>query len=539
MNDWNALLQAALVGSERPWSLPTHAQEGEGDPVARMMREAHAQSAPDAPGLLLRLAGAKAMCQRAGWVAPATPLAPIAPAAPESRTQADAAWSQLLFQAVNLGPQRLQHQVLFAMDTAALRAPPALLPALLHAGRQSVALRTHLLPVLGERGRWLAQQNPEWAYACGAQEQADTQTHWVHGNLEQRCAVLRTERASAPLAARERLQADWENLAAKDRAALISTLHVGLCADDEAFLTLQLKDRAIDVRRTAADLLAALPSSAYSQRMVVRMQALVQSEQTEPGLVGRLLGRLASSVLSGAQPRWAVQAPNQAESDWKADQLESERPKYESLGERAWLLFQLTSRTPLAWWTQHTGLSPAGVLALAKASDWNDALLRGWHHAMLWQPDAAWAQALLESAPAARWDGRSSLLALLAPQQREQYHLAQLAASTNLHDVAVSCLDGCAPHAHLGQAVSERLAFLLRQHIDQGALVNDYSLRYQLPDLACALHPQALPKLANLPRSAEETTSLSEALTLLEQVIHSRQQLIQLTETTSAEAPTP
>jgi hypothetical protein len=528
MNDWDAVLQAALVGSERPWNLPTLAQEGETDTVALMLRAAHAQSATDALGVLLRLAGAKALCQRAGWTAPTTPLAPIAPAAPESRTPANAAWSQLLFQAVTLGPQRLQHQVLFAMDATALRAPPALLPALLHAGRQSVALRTHLLPVLGERGRWLAQQNPEWAYACGAQEQADTQTHWAHGSLEQRCAVLRTERASAPAAARERLQADWESLAAKDRAALIATVHVGLCADDEAFLTQQLKDRAIDVRRTAADLLAALPSSAYSQRMVARTQALVQSEQAEPGLVGRLLGR----ALSGAAPRWTVQAPEKVEADWKADQLEPDRPKYEPLGERAWLLFKLTSRTPLAWWTNYTGLTAAGVLALAKAGDWNDALLRGWYHAMLWQPDADWAQALLDSAPAARWDGRSSLLALLAPQQREQYHLAQLAASTNLHDVAVSCLDGCVPHAHLGQAVSERLVQLLRQHIDQGALVNDYSLRNQLPDLACALHPQALPKLANLPRSAEETTSLSEALTLLEQVLRSRQQLFQLTAST-------
>lgn len=531
MNDWNALLQAALVGSERAWSLPAQAQEDERDPVALMIRDAHAQTARDAPGLLLRLAGAKAVCQRAGWVAPVAPLAPVAPAALESRTLANAAWSQLLSLAVTLGLQRLQHQVLFAMDTACLCAPPALLPALLHAGRQSVALRAHLVPVSGERGRWLAQQNPEWAYACGAQEQADPQTHWVHGNLEQRCAVLRAERASAPAAARERLEADWDSLAAKDRVALIAILQVGLSADDEAFLTLQLKDRATDVRRTAADLLAVLPNSAYSQRMLARMQVLVQSEQAEPGVVGRLLGR----VLSASEPRWTVQAPHAAEADWKTDQLESERPKYESLGDRAWWLFQLTSRTPLSWWTQTTGLDPSGVLALAKASDWNDALLRGWHHAMLWQPDAAWAQALLDNLPAARWDGRSSLLALLAPQQREQYHLAQLAASTNLHDVAVSCLDGCAPHAHLGQAVSERLAQLLRQHIDQGALVNDYSLRNQLSDLACALHPQALHKLANLPRSAEETTSLSEALTLLEQVLRSRQQLIQLTQ----EAPPP
>jgi hypothetical protein len=526
MNDWNTLLQAALVGTERPWSLPTLAQEGEPDTVARMLREAHAQATPDAPGLLLRLAGAKAVCQRAGWTAPATALNPIAPAAPESRTLANAAWSQLLSQAVNLGPQRLQHQVLFAMDAAALRAPPALLPALLHAGRQSVALRTHLLPVLGERGRWLAQQNAEWAYACGAQEQADTQTHWAHGSLEQRCAVLRTERTTAPAAARERLQADWENLAAKDRAALIATLHVGLCADDEAFLTLQLKDRAIDVRRTAADLLAALPSSAYSQRMVARMQALVASEQAEPGLVGRLLGK----VLSSAEPRWTVQAPDQAEADWKTDLLELERPKHDSLGERAWWLYQLTSRTPLAWWTAHTALAPAELLKLAQRSDWTESLVRGWTDAVLWQLDAAWAQALLDHAGDLHGDHRAELLAMLPASQREAFLLQQLGEPKQLYEVVAACLAGCVLHATLGQAVSMRLAQLLRQQIDRGALQDNYSLRSLLPDVVCVLHPGTAHPLANLPRSAEETTSLSEALTLLEQVIHSRQQLIQLTQ---------
>lgn len=537
MNDWNALLQAALVGAERPWTLPTHAQEGEGDPVALMLREAHAQTAPDAPGLLLRLAGAKAVCQRAGWTAPATELAPIAPAAPESRTPANAAWSQLLAQAMNLGPQRLQHQVLFSMDAAGLRAPPALLPVLLHAGRQSVALRTHLLPVLGERGRWLAQQNPEWAYACGAQEQADTQTHWAHGSLEQRCAVLRTERTSAPTAARERLQADWESLAAKDRVALIAILRVGLCMDDEIFLNTQLKDRAQDVRRTAAKLLAALPGSAYAQRITARLVPLVACSQAEPGLLGRMLGR------SATEPRVTLDAPTQPDADWKTDLLEPERPKHESLGERAWWLYQLTSRTPLAWWAAHTGLAPAELLTLAQRSDWTEALVRGWTDAVLWQLDAVWAQALLDHAGDLRGDHRAELLAMLPTAQREAFLLQQLGEPVQMYEVIAACLAGCALHATFGQAVSTRLAQLLRQQIDRGALQDNYSLRSLLPEVACALHPGTAGPLTHLPRSAEETTSLSEALTLLEQVLHSRQQLIQLTESTieatSTEAPTP
>ena len=538
MNDWNALLQAALLGAERPWTLPPPlTQVGAADPVAQLLRDARAQSAADAPGLLLRLAGAKAVCQCAGWTAPATPLAPIAPAAPESRTPATAAWSQLLSHALALGTPRLQHQVLFAIDAAVLRAPPALLPALLHAGRQSVALRPHLLPVLGERGRWLAQQNPEWAYACGAQEQADTQTHWAHGSLEQRCAVLRAERATAPAAARERLQADWESLAAKDRTALIAILRVGLSLDDETFLNTQLKDRAQDVRRMAAKLLAALPGSAYAQRITARMVPLVVCSQAEPGLLGRMLGR------SSTEQRVTLDAPTQPDADWKTDLLEPERPTHESLGERAWWLYQLTSRTHLAWWTAHTGLAPAELLTLAQRSDWTEALVRGWTDAVLWQLDAVWAQALLDHAGDLRGDHRAELLAMLSAPQREAFLLQQLGEPKQLYEVVAACLAGCALHASLGPAVSTRLAQLLRQQIDRGALLDNYSLRSLLPEVVCALHPGTAHPLMHLPRSAEETTSLTEALTLLEQVLHSRQHLIQLTESTieatSTEAPTP
>ncbi len=532
MNDWNALLQAALLGADRPWALPPLAQAGSPDPVAQLLRDARAQSAADAPGLLLRLAGAKAACQRAGWTAPAAAHAPKAPAAPESRTLANAAWSQLLSQALTLGTPRLQHRVLFAMDSAMLRAPAALLPALLHAGRQSVALRTHLLPVLGERGRWLAQQNPEWAYACGAQEQADTQTHWAHGSLEQRCVVLRAERATAPAAARERLQADWDSLAAQDRTALIAILRVGLSLDDEPFLNTQLKDRAQDVRRIAAHLLAALPGSAYAQRITARMAPLVVCSQAEPGLLGRMLGR------TSPEQRVTLEAPTQPDAEWKADLLESKRPKHESLGERAWWLYQLTRHTPLAWWTAHTGLAPAELLKLAGRSDWTEALVRGWTDAVLWQHDAAWAHAVLDHAGDLRGDHRAELLAMMPTTQREAFLLQQLGEPIQMYEVIAACLAGCALHATFGQAVSARLAQLLRQQIDRGALQDNYSLRSLLPEVVCALHPGTAQALANLPRSATETASLSETLTLLEQVLLSCQQLAQLTPQT-LENPTP
>ena len=87
MSDGDVLLQAALVGTERPWALPpadTH------DAVAQLLREAYALAPPDAPGQLLRLAGVQAVCAQAGWL-PAANSAPLAaPAPPETRSSREA-----------------------------------------------------------------------------------------------------------------------------------------------------------------------------------------------------------------------------------------------------------------------------------------------------------------------------------------------------------------------------------------------------------------------------------------------------------------
>lgn len=496
MSYWDTLLQAALVGSSRPWQLPPAAVN---DPVGKMLHAAYALAASDAPGQLLRLAGALAVCRRAGWQAPlATAAAPDA-AGTENRTVANGRWSQLLAQVLPQGPLRLQMQVLHALDRQNLCLPSALLPQVLQLGRRSVEARASILPVIGARGRWLAGHNPDWAYAQGLQEQQDVQVQWELGSLEQRCAVLRAQRASDPGAARARLASDWGQLPAKERLALLHTLAVGLSAEDEEFLQTQLKDRAQDVRAEAADLLAALPESAYTRRMVARLAPL------------------------------HLQAPDQAGADWKEDALEPVRPKHESLGERAWWLFQLARRSSLAWWSAHTGKAPSELVAAAAKGDWAEALLRGWSHAALRQRDALWCAALLRAVPA-RYNLSTALLAALPPEQREDFHFEQLDSSVQLPAVLAVCLSGCPLHAHLGAALSLRLASLLRQHIEQGALTTDYGLRQQLPELACVLHPSALPLWDDLPHHASETASLGECLSLTAAVVHNRYLLANLQE---------
>ncbi|MDP2095672.1 MAG: DUF5691 domain-containing protein [Hydrogenophaga sp.] len=566
--DGPLLLQAALVGTSRPWGLPpVHTP----DAVAHWLRQAHGSADPEAPGQLLRLAGSLAWCRRAGWVAPAqtestpTPSQPT----PESRRPASTDWARLWSQAQAMELPRLQAEVLRGMNQQQLHASPEALPALLQLGRQSVALREFIQPVLGERGRWLASFNNDWAWGRGVQEQADADTQWEHGSIEQRRAVLLAERQTAPDAARERLHSVWGQLPARDRHSLITTLAEGLNPGDEAFLTQQLqKDRAQDVRRTAADLLAALPDSAYSQRMVERLRPLVVVEAVAAATgLKSLLKKTAAALGAGpalpvtlhidappeppAPPDEAAASgtaaaaqgstPTPADDPFKTDWPDGERPRHESLGQRAWLLFQMVRRSPLGWWTQHTGLTPAELLAATHKSDWTEALVRGWAHAALTQHAPDWHLALLAHPRIARWGDATALQARLSTEQREQHLLNQWDASvgtgTDSRTTFTALAEllrtsGLAAHATWGDAVASRMASVLHRHCANGHLVKDmqqdYGLRQHITDLACALPPGALDALATLPRVDDTSPSLSERLHTLHAIVAVRQTLHRL-----------
>lgn len=564
-HDWPLLLQAALVGTSRPWSLPP--QTAPTDAVARFLRQVHGAGSPEnAAAQLLRLAGALAWCRRAGWVAPVQTESTPTPSqpAPESRRPASTDWVRLWSQALTLELPRLQAEVLRGMDSQQLHANADALPGLLQLGRQSVALRTFIQPVLGERGRWLARFNDDWAWSRGVQEQADADTQWQLGSIEQRRAVLLAERRTAPDAALARLQSVWGQLPARDRHSLIITLAEGLNPGDEAFLTQQLqKDRAQDVRRTAADLLAALPDSAYSQRMVERLRPLVLVQKTAPATgLASLLKKAAVALGAGPalpvtlhidappEPATAGNPPAPPDDPFKADWPDGDCPSHESLGPRAWRLFQRVRRCPLGWWTQHTGLSPAELLSATQTSDWAEALVRGWAQAALTQHAPDWLLPLLAHPRIAHWCDATTLQTLqarLSPEAREQHLLAQwdarVGSGTDSRTTLTALVEllhtsGLAAHATWGDALAGRMASVMHRHCASGSWAKDmqqnYALRQHITDLACALPPGALDALATLPRVDDTSPSLSEQLHTLHTIVALRQTLHRLL----AQAPT-
>ncbi len=130
---------------------------------------------------------------------------------------------------------------------------PKLLDGLSKLVREQPEVAYRRLPVLGERGRWLAGLNPEWAHLHPEYDFAVA--FGATGSAKERVPLLRQWRQVDPAAAREALSAIWTTLSPRNQELLLETCSVGLSFEDIDFLTEALVPRRAGVRQQAARLL--------------------------------------------------------------------------------------------------------------------------------------------------------------------------------------------------------------------------------------------------------------------------------------------
>ena len=461
-----------------------------------------------------------AVCEMAGaegrvWGAPmpAAALADAWPAADQGGLPG------LLHWVFSEGPVRLQIQACEVLGALQRRLPEVLLPLALDQGRRSVALRRSLLPVLGQRGTWLAARHDDWRYAAASGAEDTDESLWQQGSIEQRRAFLLRERAADPARARDRLQAALPELGAKERADLAEVLGEALSLNDEPLLEMLRGDRSREVRAVALSLLLRLRDAAHPGRAGQRMASLLELER---GLLRR---------------KWVVRVPTQAQGDWKADNLDTPRPTHDSLGEQAWWLYQHVRQVPLAWWTEHTGMDAAELLAWAAGTDWHEALVRGWRDVLTSAPELPWTEAFLKHWPVrVLREDRDALLALLPRAQRERHWQAQLkegATVSPFHRLAHQMLGACVAPDTLSVDLSTAVIQVLSAGLKDGALKEDHALRYVLPELCCLLHVDSLEQAVSWAASSDDTPSLVTALQTATQIIAIRRALHQFSLQTS------
>ncbi|WP_020579164.1 DUF5691 domain-containing protein [Actinopolymorpha alba] len=418
MSQWDALVSAALVGTERRPVPPTDLDSYDSlDSHDSLGATETADSDPAA--LLLDRAALLVALRRAGFRPAHRELPP--PSRPDDGPAVSRAASHRLARILAGEHLGALPEWLTAAAGHGFRVPGHLLPALLERARGSQRIRGLVSAVGGHRARWLAGLNPDWAFLLDEAHGSDTAeldpNIWEYGDPGQRRGYLARLRTQDPDRARDLVVATWAQETPRDRIAFLSSFGVGLALADEAFLETVLDDTRREVRQAAADLLARLPGSALSGRMARRAAPCL-------GVQRRLRG-----------DRLVVDPPTDCDATHQRDGIQLRPPN--GVGERAWWLEELLARTPLTTWLGRLGNTPAEIVAL-NAGDWHQPVTTGWARAAITQRDVTWARALLGEGILS-----GPLLGVLPPEERAS-HAARIVAEGGLGAHLVELLNDVA-----------------------------------------------------------------------------------------------
>jgi hypothetical protein len=385
---WERVVRAALLGTERQ-AAPVDAATDEPALDAAVA----ALSDQPAEARLLGTAALLDAWRRAGQRGVRMAAPPPEPAPEGDERPCSPVAARVLRQLLAGSPPPLLAEWMGLAERAGAAIPHELLPAVLDFGVRHAAVRADVARALGARGRWLAAQNPAWAYAGGVPD--ETAEGWETGTAEERVRILRHLRARDPAAGLALLRTTWATDAPRDRAAFVEALAVGLGMDDEPFLESALDDKRKEVRTAAAALLGTLPGSRLVARMTERLAPLLRVHVPE-GMIARLRGQ---------GPRLDVELPAECDKEMRRDGIEP-KPPY-GTGERGWWLQQMIAAVPPAAWTERWGMDAAACLDAARAGDERTTFVRGWTAAATRNRAADWAEALLRT-----YDGREGVFTL-------------------------------------------------------------------------------------------------------------------------------
>ncbi len=228
--------------------------------------------------------------------------------------------------------------------------PPALLTAILPLIKKH---REELLPVIGERGHWLAQ----------------LQGLDLSPSEDEKLAAKRTE---DPAAYREWLTAEYETMDWKERLKAVNQLQIQLSIHDEPILEVALKDRRKEVREAALELLTSQASFKVAHELALLAAPILNWKKSF----------LSTSLI--------IEAPERSElPKWLP-----KSPEIDGMGPKAMALIDVVSYVPPSTWGTN-GAREKFFEHMSK-SDYHRAMLEGLIVAAVRFKDQPWLDALYE-----------------------------------------------------------------------------------------------------------------------------------------------
>ena len=251
---------------------------------------------------------------------------------------------------------------------------------------------------VGNRGKWLAAQHPEWKTFL--ENLTPKPADWFEGNLSERLFFINNKRAENPTEARELLEKTWEETPWEHRAQFVATLEKGLSPEDEAFLERVIFDKRKEVRRQAIRLAARIRGGKLAQKIFgFAAESIVFNKKTNK----------IETFLDKNNPNATV-----------LDILGNGGPAKSGAAD-ATILTEIVALVPAENWEPHFGKSPENLVRLFEAAgfllaiieavqcNFSEKWVRSLVHFWAEKPDGpawsspAWAQ-ILEHLPAEVFD---------------------------------------------------------------------------------------------------------------------------------------
>jgi hypothetical protein len=485
-NEW---LTAALVGVGR-----APRPGGAGLPPALASLRVALDDRPPAE-LVLLMAGAAALYDDAGQLPARAPAAewylPALRVADERPVCFPAA-ARFLERMLNQQHAELLPELLTLLDAAGQRVADAQLPHALAHGTRIPRFRPLWLPVLGERGRWLAAINPDWRYAAVELDDSRSLRAAWERDPAGRAALALTLRRRDPAAALRLIELTWRGEADAARRELLATLETGLSPADEPFLERALDDRDAQVRHKAVAHLARLPESRLVGRMIAAAGDILALDDGH--LTPRFPPALRESLVRDGVTRPAAGPP--------------------SANDRSRLLMQTVGVIPPRHWEARFGATPADIVAAAGPGRWPRTLLGALSAATARHPDRRWVEAIL--AHDGLTERHGPLLAQLTADELE----ARLAAAVTAEDTAaVVVMLRRWPHPWDEAAARAMIDFLAHEAARPRDTRHSPTLRYLMRAFARACPPalagHAAAALAGRPATPVWQTTASQFVATL------------------------
>ena len=361
--NWNTLVKIGLIGTDRSKI---------SDDMTRELRRMGIE-AEDPARLILEAAATMSMMRKAGTIP--REFKEDLPPAPE-KIQTDICGKRAV-QYLNMILRRNDLAILSEFLTTLKKykksLPPEALPIILDKAIKAPALWQSLQPALGDRGRWLMAQNPDWSILGFT----PTSDNWENGNVKERAAFLRHLRSVDSTAALTRIMEVWPQENTTTRKKLLDTLKIGLSEKDDLFLSARLADKQKEIRQAATSLLSLIPGSSFNQRMVIRLKKLIKIKK------------------SGKQSVLEIKLPDGVDDAMRKDGISASLQLYRS-GNKASQLAQMIKQLPLNYWSDLTGLTAVELLPLFIKNEYAYLLLNAVTDAAILHQDIKWSKTILQ-----------------------------------------------------------------------------------------------------------------------------------------------